>query len=151
MNTLSVTGSSGLIGSEVVGHFASQGWAVHGIDNNQRADFFGPAGDTSWNRRRLISTYPAFKHHELDIRDREQILKCVNELRPTLVVHAAAQPSFIHWTLPGSSRLSMRIRAAQRSTTSVGAAPTVARFSKRSSESKISAGKNGVRTCRSKP
>jgi CDP-paratose 2-epimerase len=93
MNTLLVTGSSGLIGSEVVGHFASQGWSVHGIDNNQRADFFGPAGDTSWNRRRLIATYPAFKHHELDIRDREQILKCVNELRPTLVVHAAAQPS----------------------------------------------------------
>jgi CDP-paratose 2-epimerase len=36
MNTLLVTGSSGLIGSEVVGHFASQGWAVHGIDKNQR-------------------------------------------------------------------------------------------------------------------
>src|SRR5229473_2460543 len=93
MNTLLVTGSSGLIGSEVVGHFASQGWAVHGIDNNQRADFFGPAGDTRWNRRRLISTYPSFKHHELDIRDREQILKCVSELRPTMLVHAAAQPS----------------------------------------------------------
>jgi len=93
MNTLLVTGSSGLIGSEVVEHFAGQGWAVHGIDNNQRADFFGPAGDTSWNRRRLISTYPSFKHHELDIRDREQILKCVNELRPTMLVHAAAQPS----------------------------------------------------------
>jgi CDP-paratose 2-epimerase len=93
MNTLLVTGSSGLIGSEVVGHFASQGWAVHGIDNNQRADFFGPAGDTNWNRRRLISTYPSFQHHELDIRDREQILKCVNELRPTLLVHAASQPS----------------------------------------------------------
>jgi CDP-paratose 2-epimerase len=32
MNALLVTGSSGLIGSD------SQGWAVHGIDNNQRAD-----------------------------------------------------------------------------------------------------------------
>jgi CDP-paratose 2-epimerase len=93
MNTLLVTGSSGLIGSEVVGHFASQGWAVHGIDNNQRADFFGPAGDTRWNCRRLIATYPVFKHHELDIRDREQILKCIGELRPKMVVHAAAQPS----------------------------------------------------------
>src|ERR1700686_4372032 len=93
MNTLLVTGSSGLIGSEVVGHFASQGWAVHGIDNNQRADFFGPAGDTSWNRRRLISPYPAFKHHELDIPDRENILKWVSQLRPAMGVHAAAQPS----------------------------------------------------------
>src|ERR1035437_9532970 len=93
MKTLLVTGSSGLIGSEVVGHFANQGWFVHGIDNNQRADFFGPPGDTRWNCRRLISTYPAFKHHDLDIRDREQILKCIGELRPTMVVHAAAQPS----------------------------------------------------------
>jgi CDP-paratose 2-epimerase len=93
MNTLLVTGSSGLIGSEVVEHFASQGWLVHGIDNNQRADFFGPAGDTRWNCRRLISTYPGFKHHELDIRNREQVLKCVSEVRPTMLVHAAAQPS----------------------------------------------------------
>src|SRR6202451_841328 len=93
MNTLLVTGSSGLVGSEVVGHFASQGWAVHGIDNNQRADFFGPGGDTNWNRRRLISTYPTFQHHELDIRYRELVLKCMSELRPALVVHAAAQPS----------------------------------------------------------
>jgi hypothetical protein len=57
------------------------------------ADFFGPAGDTSWNRRRLISTYPSFKHHELDIRDREQILKCVNELRPTLLSMPLPSPA----------------------------------------------------------
>ena len=34
-----VTGSSGLIGSEVVSHFHGLGWEVHGIDNNMRADF----------------------------------------------------------------------------------------------------------------
>ena len=44
MNTLLVTGSSGLIGSEVCAYFAGQGWAVHGADNNGRAAFFGPAG-----------------------------------------------------------------------------------------------------------
>ena len=27
------------------------GWAVHGVDNNMRADFFGPQGDTRWNQR----------------------------------------------------------------------------------------------------
>jgi CDP-paratose 2-epimerase len=48
-HTLLVTGSSGLIGSEVVSHFASKGWNVVGVDNNQRADFFGPQGDTRWN------------------------------------------------------------------------------------------------------
>jgi CDP-paratose 2-epimerase len=49
--TLLVTGSSGLIGSEVCLYFARElGYAVHGIDNNQRAVFFGPQGDTRWNQ-----------------------------------------------------------------------------------------------------
>ncbi|MES2604474.1 MAG: NAD-dependent epimerase/dehydratase family protein, partial [Pseudomonadota bacterium] len=48
-----VTGSSGLIGSEVVAYFCEIGWAVHGVDNNMRADFFGPQGDTRWNQERL--------------------------------------------------------------------------------------------------
>ncbi len=42
MKTVLVTGSSGLIGSEVVRHFAARGWITHGVDNNLRADFFGP-------------------------------------------------------------------------------------------------------------
>ena len=53
MKTLLVTGSSGLIGSEVCIYFAEQGYIVHGIDNNQRAVFFGPQGDTRWNQKRL--------------------------------------------------------------------------------------------------
>jgi CDP-paratose 2-epimerase len=92
-NTLLVTGSSGLIGSEVVAYFADRGWQVHGIDNNQRADFFGASGDTRFNQRRLQSQYPGFKHHELDIRDRQGIAACVASVGPQLVVHAAAQPS----------------------------------------------------------
>jgi len=46
MKTLLVTGSSGLIGSEVCLYFASIGWEIHGVDNNQRAVFFGSQGDT---------------------------------------------------------------------------------------------------------
>ena len=30
---LLVTGSSGLIGSEVCVHFAEKGWTIHGVDN----------------------------------------------------------------------------------------------------------------------
>ncbi len=93
MKKLLVTGSSGLIGSEVVRSFASEGWQVHGIDNNLRADWFGPDGDTRWNQKRLLAENPNFRHHELDVRDRSAVLATVAELRPDLVVHAAAQPS----------------------------------------------------------
>ena len=90
---LLVTGSSGLIGSEVVSHFAGMGWRVYGVDNNQRADFFGPAGDNRWNQRRLVETLPTFSHVELDVRDRGGVLKLLADLKPNLIVHTAAQPS----------------------------------------------------------
>jgi|SRR3984893_13524181 len=90
---LLVTGSSGLIGSEVVAYFSRHGWEVHGVDNNMRADFFGPQGDTRWNQRRLAAVHPGFRHHELDIRDRGAVLDALETLCPVLVVHTAAQPS----------------------------------------------------------
>jgi len=93
MKTLLVTGSSGLIGSEVVGFFCNEGWAVHGVDNNMRADFFGPQGDTSWNRDRLRDTFKSFRHRDVDIRDREGLLQVVTEISPDVIVHSAAQPS----------------------------------------------------------
>lgn len=88
-----VTGSSGLIGSEVAAHFDSLGFEVHGLDNNQRAVFFGPSGDTRWNEQRLRSTLRNFHHEELDIRDRQGIADLVARLKPDLIVHCAAQPS----------------------------------------------------------
>ncbi|OWY66432.1 NAD-dependent epimerase [cyanobacterium TDX16] len=93
MKKLLVTGSSGLIGSEVCLHFASQGWAIHGVDNNQRAVFFGPQGDTRWNQKRLESLIKGFVHHEIDIRDRQRVLDLIESLRPEAIVHTAAQPS----------------------------------------------------------
>ncbi len=88
-----VTGSSGLIGSDVCVYLSSQGGEVHGIDNNQRAVFFGPAGDTRWNQRQLEDTVRHFHHHELDIRDRPRVFDLVRTIRPALIVHAAGQPS----------------------------------------------------------
>jgi CDP-paratose 2-epimerase len=41
---LLVTGSNGLIGSEMIKHFYNLGWIVHGLDNNMRADFIGSQG-----------------------------------------------------------------------------------------------------------
>ena len=92
--TLLVTGSSGLIGSEVCMYFGRElGYSVNGVDNNQRAVFFGPQGDTRWNQERLGRELTGFKHWELDIRDRAGVLALVKSLKPSAIVHAAAQPS----------------------------------------------------------
>lgn len=93
MPSILVTGSSGLIGSEVCVYFSQLGYTVHGVDNNQRAVFFGPSGDTRWNQERLIKTLPGFEHHELDIRDRAGVDALIAKVKPDCVVHTAAQPS----------------------------------------------------------
>ena len=93
MRTALVTGSSGLIGSEMVLTLDRLGWDVNGLDNNMRRDFFGPDGDTTANLRRLVDTTQRFRHHDVDVRDRGGVGRLVDEIRPALIVHAAAQPS----------------------------------------------------------
>ena len=93
MKRAMITGSSGLIGSEAVTFFDSRGWDVHGVDNNMRREFFGPAGDTTWNLKRLQNVTRRFTHHHLDIRNREAILDLVKRTRPSFIIHSAAQPS----------------------------------------------------------
>ncbi|GGC65125.1 NAD-dependent epimerase [Pedobacter quisquiliarum] len=88
-----VTGSSGLIGSEVCKHFNNLGWEIHGVDNNQREVFFGSQGNTRWNQGRLEQTLESFKHHELDIRDRQGVIDLIQFVKPDAIVHTAAQPS----------------------------------------------------------
>lgn len=92
-STLLITGSTGLIGSECVLHFQSQGWKVHGIDNNMRRAFFGAEGDTAWNLERIRRLAPSYQHHDLDIRNRAEILQLVKQLAPEAIIHCAAQPS----------------------------------------------------------
>ncbi|APR76657.1 dTDP-glucose 4,6-dehydratase [Minicystis rosea] len=88
-----VTGSSGLIGSEAVVFFDEMGFRVTGVDNNMRADFFGPQGDTTKNRARLEAQCKHFTHREMDIRDRAAVDALFASNRFDLVIHAAAQPS----------------------------------------------------------
>jgi len=90
---LLVTGSSGLIGSEVCLFFGRHDFVVHGIDNNQRAIFLGEAGDTRWNQQRLGRELPGFVHHEVDVRHRAAVLDLVAQLKPDAIVHTASQPS----------------------------------------------------------
>jgi CDP-paratose 2-epimerase len=95
MRKIIVTGSSGLIGSETVRHFAREGYRVIGIDNDMRAYFFGAEASTQRTRDELVKTIPDYQHHDLDIRDANRVLDLFRENREGLaaVVHTAAQPS----------------------------------------------------------
>jgi CDP-paratose 2-epimerase len=93
MKKILVTGAGGLIGSEVVRFFLIKNIEVIGIDNNMRADFFGVKGDTTWNIRQLQKEYPSFSNFDVDVRDRDRVLKFLQEHRPDAIVHTAAQPS----------------------------------------------------------
>ncbi len=91
-----ITGSGGLIGSEAVDHFVSQGFDVVGIENDMRARFFGPESSTSHVTRRLVEAYPsAFRWENADIRDAETVEGIFRRHAGAieLVVHTAAQPS----------------------------------------------------------
>ncbi len=94
MNTILVTGSCGLIGSEVTAYFARLGWRVTGVDNNLRATFFGPEGDTRWSSHAPSRNFPptitaiwTFATAKASYRLDEGMCG------PMLIVHAAAQPS----------------------------------------------------------
>src|SRR3954464_5219579 len=69
------------------------GFEVEGVDNNMRADFFGPKGDTTWNRRRLEAQCKRFRHKTLDIRERAAVSELFRSGKYELIIHAAAQPS----------------------------------------------------------
>jgi CDP-paratose 2-epimerase len=89
-----VTGSAGLIGSELVAYFDERASSVIGIDNDMRADFFGQEGSTRWNLRRIRETTRHYRHHELDVRDRAGLAALFRDEGPfDLVIHCAAQPS----------------------------------------------------------
>ena len=88
-----VTGSSGLIGSEAVRHFAASGWAVTGVDNNMRSYFFGKEASTHWVRDDLRSSLKNFSHVEADIRDLPKLDDVFRSGKIDLIIHTAAQPS----------------------------------------------------------
>lgn len=88
-----VTGSSGLIGSEAVTFFDNMGFEVSGLDNNMRATFFGPKGDTLDNLARLEAQCKNFTSYNQDIRDRKGVEEIFKKINPELIIHAAAQPS----------------------------------------------------------
>ncbi len=88
-----ITGSCGLIGSEAVFYYANKAQRIFGIDNNMRAEFFGPDGNTDWRRKELEANCKKYRHFNIDIRDRQAIAKVMDDVKPDLIIHCAAQPS----------------------------------------------------------
>ena len=90
-----VTGAAGLIGSEAVYFFGEKMDKVIGIDNNQRAYFFGEQASTDWNRKRLQDNVPNYEHYNADIRNYQDVEKIFAEYGADIavVIHTAAQPS----------------------------------------------------------
>ena len=88
-----VTGSSGLIGGEVVEFFINRGFKIYGIDNNMREEFFGINGSTKKNLERLQNKYKNYNHYNIDIRNRVEIDELIKKISPHAIVHTAAQPS----------------------------------------------------------
>src|SRR6266513_5221150 len=95
MQTVIVTGSSGLIGSETAQRFAQKGLRIVGIDNDMRAQFFGTEASTKSTRDELVKNLREYEHHEIDIRDVNAINTLFSKHRGKIraVVHTAAQPS----------------------------------------------------------
>jgi CDP-paratose 2-epimerase len=95
MPTAIVTGSGGLIGSESVRYFVQSGLDVIGLDNDMRAEFFGPDASTRHVTEALRASHSEFHPLDLDIRDADRVDKVfsdhANQLE--LVIHTAAQPS----------------------------------------------------------
>ena len=95
LNTIVVTGSAGLIGSETVKHFAQEGYTVVGIDNDMRSRFFGSEASTRSTRDQLVETIGDYEHHDIDIRDASAVTDVFKKHAREIaaVVHTAAQPS----------------------------------------------------------
>ncbi|HRI89213.1 MAG TPA: NAD-dependent epimerase/dehydratase family protein [Candidatus Hydrogenedentes bacterium] len=95
MKVAIVTGSGGLIGAEAARFFSKRGFYIVGIDNNMRAEFFGPEASTAWSVDELKTNLLNYKHYSADIRDMAAIRLIFEQYGSdiALVVHTAAQPS----------------------------------------------------------
>lgn len=93
IGTILITGSAGLIGSESTRFFCKKGFEVIGIDNDMRAYFFGKEASTQWNRKKLETQFPNYRHLAVDIRNENAINSIFQSYKFDLIIHTAAQPS----------------------------------------------------------
>lgn len=96
MTVAVVTGSAGLIGSESTKYFANLGFDIVGIDNDMRAQFFGPEASIAWQKKELERALgKAYRHFSFDIRSGDEVDRLFSRYKGeiSLVLHTAAQPS----------------------------------------------------------
>jgi CDP-paratose 2-epimerase len=94
VRTAVVTGAGGLVGSESVAALVRDGFDVIAVENDMRAQFFGPEASTRALLDRLRGRFPDVRYLDLDIRDRDGIERLfASGGAIELVVHCAAQPS----------------------------------------------------------
>jgi len=96
MSTAIVTGSGGLIGSESVSHLVrDKGFEVIGLENDMRAQFFGPDASTARTTQRLVDELDGFRSEEIDVRDADAVNRVFRDHATdiAIVIHTAAQPS----------------------------------------------------------
>lgn len=89
MTTL-VTGAAGFIGAYVCRALQARGEAVAGLDN------FNAYYEPRLKRDRVAALCPGVDIHALDLVDRDGLQALFDELRPTRVVHLAAQAGVRH-------------------------------------------------------
>jgi CDP-paratose 2-epimerase len=70
MKTIIVTGSYGLIGSEVCRFYNKLGFRIIGIDNDMRKYFFGES-----SKEKVSNNYNNYFHYDVDIRNYDDLSK----------------------------------------------------------------------------
>ena len=84
MPSILITGGAGFIGVNAAAYFANQGWNVHILDNLSRR---GTEKNLAW----LQALYPSILFYKIDIRAYEELAGVVAKIRPSLMLHLAAQ------------------------------------------------------------
>jgi CDP-paratose 2-epimerase len=95
MNIALISGANGLIGSQCVSFFSDKMDLVLGIDNDQRAYFFGQEASTIANGEKLAEQYSNYQQYPYDIRDYKSLEQLFSKYGADirLIIHTAAQPS----------------------------------------------------------
>lgn len=85
MKTVLITGAAGFIGFHTAARLARAGWRVVGADNFN--DYYDPA----LKRARVKELGGAADVHEIDIADADAFSKLVQDAKPQVIIHLAAQ------------------------------------------------------------